>query len=141
MHHHHTQWAGTFALGAQLSRRHYSVAITLGNTPECDLLCISPGGQSFKIEVKSTNSHNFIRIQKKLMENPVDNNLLLVVVLIPKDLTELEQFFILTHEELRAAWENVPKTKKTGEPLVEGHEGINWGSVSDCENCWRKLPE
>lgn len=137
---HHTQWAGTFAAAAVLSKLDFCVSITLGNTPACDLLCISPHRKPFKVEVKSTNSKNFIRIQKSLLELEEDAELFLIVVLLGKDTTTTDHFYILRHREVRDAWAKVPKIKRSGEPLIQGHEGLNWTMISEHENQWDKLP-
>jgi hypothetical protein len=54
--------AGTFAVAAELSRRGYDVALTLGNTPSIDVLCASPTGRPFKVQVKSATAANFVPI-------------------------------------------------------------------------------
>src|SRR5262249_31758496 len=81
---HHTAWAGALAAAAELSRREYDAAITLGNTPTHDLVCSSPGGTPFTVQVKSVASKNWILIQKSMLENPSPSpTLYFVVVLVP----------------------------------------------------------
>ena len=81
---HHTGMAGTFAVGAELSRRGYDIALTLGNTPTIDVLCASPNGRPFKVQVKSAASANFVPIGKAWLEAAPDENLYLFVVLVPR---------------------------------------------------------
>ena len=54
----HTGAAGTLAVASELSRRGYDAAITLGNTPTLDILCSSPDGTPFTVQVKSVSSHS-----------------------------------------------------------------------------------
>lgn len=49
---HQTQWAAQFAVGSELCRRNYQVALTLGNHPETDLMVVSPEGTQFLVDVK-----------------------------------------------------------------------------------------
>ncbi len=140
---HHTGWAGALATGAELSRRSYDASITLGNTPTLDLLCNSPQGCSFQVQVKSLSAPNAVAIQKRLMEADVPrNNFFFVIVLFPKENEKPARFFILTHAEVIELWKKMPRTKKNGEPYKAGWEGLNWGLVADadCENRWGKLP-
>ena len=66
----HIQWAGEFAIAAELSRRHYTVAFTLGSAPPpaFDLVCVAPSGCPLKIEAKGTSGRSFIRTGKAILE-------------------------------------------------------------------------
>lgn len=47
------EWSAVFLAAAELSRRGYSVALTLGpNAPLADLLVRSPQGENFIVDVK-----------------------------------------------------------------------------------------
>src|SRR6185369_11672498 len=139
----HTQWAGAFAIAAELSRRLYTVAFTLGNAPPpaFDLVCVAPSGRPFTVEAKGTASPNFVRTGKRILELPLQNNLFLITALLPSGPNSLFRFFVLTHKELRQAWDATPKQKASGEPYVEGHEGLSWALLVANENQWSKLPE
>ena len=65
---HYTAWAGLLALAAELSRRGYDAAITLGNTPSLDLICSSPSGTPFTVQVKSLSAANWVLIQKAMLK-------------------------------------------------------------------------
>jgi hypothetical protein len=135
---HHTQWAGTYAFAAELSRRSYDAALTVGNTPLTDLLCISPNGQPFRVEMKSLASKTYILTGKRIFEMETRSDFFLVVALVPE--TGPNRYFILTHQQIKDARERMPKTKKTGEPYKEGFDGLEWPLVEPYENAWQSLP-
>jgi hypothetical protein len=132
--------AGTFAVAAELSRRGYDVALTLGNTPTIDLLCASPSGRTFKVQVKSASSANFVPIGKDLLEAPPDESLYLFVVLVASTGDVPFRFFILSHSEVVSLWATAPKTKASGEPYAAGWEGFRWPTIQPRESAWGKLP-
>jgi len=137
---HHTGWAGVLAVGAEVTRLGLDVTLTLGNTPRTDLL-IDPGksGRPFRLQVKSASSPNWVPVQRQLLEDGLDENLFFAVVLVPRPPTAF-RFFILTHGEVQAAWSRVPRTKRNGEAVAPGWEGLSWGEVKPHENAWFKLP-
>ena len=137
---HYTSWAGVLATAAELSRRSYDVTITFGNTPTTDLLAAAPDGSTFRIDVKSASTPNFVPIQKSILELPTRPDLMFVIVLVPREPDERLRFFIMSHDDVRKAWQSTRKTKKSGEPYIPGWEGLNWGAVKLHENCWDKLP-
>ena len=55
-----TQWAAQFYAAAELTRRGYQVAFTLGNAPRTDLLVSTPNDDlQFKIDVKGQSTRTF----------------------------------------------------------------------------------
>jgi len=136
----HTAWAATFSIAAELSRRGYEVAFTMGNTPRIDLLCSVPDGKSFKVQVKGISSKNAFYAQKHFFDAPTQNNLYLVVVLVPRDNELPLQFFILTHKEAQQEFKSMRKMKKDGRPYESGF-GLNWGSITPYKNKWATFPE
>ena len=138
----HTQWAGAFAIAAELSRRGYTAAFTLGNAPPpaFDLICVAPSGRPFKVEAKSTAAPTFIRTGRKIFELPLQNNLFLIVALLPYNRDPGFSFFIFTHDELRHIWQETSRKKRSGEAYVEGHEGLTWRAVEAQKDRWDKLP-
>lgn len=137
---HHTGWAGVLATAAELTRRCYDVTLTFGNTPKTDLVAAAPSGDAFCLQVKSASTPNWVPIQKAILESPVRSNLFFVIVLVPSAPDAHFRFFVLTHAEIQAAWDKVPKTTRAGQPLKPGWEGIGWGAVAPHENAWHKLP-
>ena len=137
---HHTGWAGALAVAAELSRRGYDAAITLGNTPALDFICSSPEGATFKIQVKSSSSRNWIRISLKYLERPPAPDLLFAVVLVPTDLDLPFAFHILRHDEVCALYAKQSRMRRDGTPLKSGHEGIGWSDALRHAARWDKLP-
>lgn len=138
---HHTSWAGVLGTAAELSRRSYDVTITLGNTPTTDLLVASPNGSAFRVEVKSASTPNFIPIQKSVLEAPERSDLMFVIALVPRKNDGSFRFFVMSHADVRAAWQVTRKTKKSGEAYKPGWEGLNWSVILPFENRWDKLPD
>ncbi len=137
---HHTGWAGALAVAAELSRREFDAAITLGNTPALDLICASPSGTSFTVQVKSLTVANCVLIPKRMLEEEPKARLLFCAVLVPTDPDRPFEFFILTHREVCALWSRMPKVKKNGEAYRPGFEGLNWGDIKPHKDRWDKLP-
>lgn len=136
---HHTGMAGTFAVAAELSRRGYDVALTLGNTPTIDLFCALPSGRPFKVQVKSAAAANFVPIGKAWLEASPDESLYLFVVLVSAPGTPF-RFFILPHPDATALYGTILKTKSSGEPYAPGWEGFGWPMTQPHENAWERLP-
>lgn len=135
-----TGWAGTFLAAGELTRRGFDVALTNGNTPTTDLLCVPPHGPGFRVEVKSVAAPNFVLISRKVLESPANPHLFFVVVLVPADLAKPPAFHVLRHSEAHALWAGMPKTKRDGSTPKAGFEGLNWGDVKKHDGRWDKLP-
>lgn len=139
---HHTGWAGALAVAAELSRRGYDATITLGNTPSLDLLCAVPEGPAFKVQVKSLTAPNFVLIPHRMLEAEPERSLFFAVVLVPPpDRDDSFEFYLLSHHEVCALWQGMPKSKKDGGQYKKGFEGLNWGDVKLHRNRWDKLPK
>lgn len=137
---HHTGWAGALGVAAELSRRGYDATITLGNTPTLDLLCCSPEGKQFKVQVKSLSSPNWVLIQKRILEmSPVDD-MLFAVVLVPQDDAKPFEYHLLTHAEACDYFKQYPQVKKNGQAYKPGMDGLAWGDVRSHRDRWDKLP-
>lgn len=138
---HHTAWAGALAVAAELSRRGYDATLTFGNTPALDLLCASPNGKPFKVQVKSLTKGNAVLIQKFMMELKPHPDLFFAIVIVPASETEIMEFRIMTHHEVVKHWQEMPKIKKDGKPYKAGMEGLNWGIVKPYIGGWEKFPK
>jgi len=137
---HHTGWAGALAVAAELSRREYDAAITLGNTPALDLICASPTGKSFTVQVKSLTAGNWVLIKKAQLEQEPRDDLYFAVVLVPANDEDPFVFHILTHAEACALYGQQRRTKRDGTPYKPGMEGLSWGQVRPHQGRWDKLP-
>jgi len=142
----HTSMAATLAVGAELSRAGYDVAFTLGNIPRIDLLCAVPDGQPFKIQVKGISSANAFWVQQAFFDADPQQDLFLVIVLVPPppdpplpDKSRL-RFFVLSHSEAKHEFSKMPKIKRDRTPYTKESSGLNWGSITQYEDKWDKLP-
>lgn len=124
----HTASAAALATGAELSRRGYDVAFTLGNTARLDMLCCAPNGKAFKVQVKGISDKYGFYIDKSFFDGD-DEDLFLVVVLVPYGEDEPFQFFVLSHAEAKKEFSKMPRIHQDGTPLKESGPGLNWGSV------------
>ena len=75
-----TQWAAQFYVAAELSRRGYMIALTLGNAPRTDLMATSPSGRFFRVEVKGQATKNFWLIRR----HHADKDHFYVLVFVPR---------------------------------------------------------
>jgi hypothetical protein len=126
------------ATGAELSRRGYDVAFTLGNTPRLDLLCSAPNGVAFKVQVKGISHPSGFYMQPPFLTSRADNELFLVVVFVPLN-EKAFRFFILSHKEAIAESRKMPKKRQDGRPYTKG-SGLNFGSVTPYESAWETFP-
>jgi hypothetical protein len=136
----HTGFAATFAVGAELSRRGYNVAFTMGNTPRIDLFCDVPNGESFSVQVKGLSGEYSFYISKKFFVAERQPNLFLVVVLVPRPGDNAPfRFFILTYEEAKREFDSRPTHMRDGR-IYEDGSGFNWSNVKGYQNGWEKFP-
>ena len=129
---HYTEWSALFATGAELTRRGYDVALTLGRTPKVDLLCSVPDGESFKVQVKGMSNHAGPWIQKHFFEDQEDPQLFFIIVNVPFDDKERFEFFIMTHGDIKSVW----RKKKH----YAGFEGFTYREIKNYEDKWKNLP-
>ena len=138
---HHTAWAGALAVAAELSRRGYDATLTLGNTPGLDLLCASPSGKPFKVQVKSLTAGSGVLIGERLLEQEAQADLFFAVVIVPACETDPMEFRIMTHQEVLKHWMEMPKVKPDGQPYKPFKPGLTWGVVKPYSGGWEKLPK
>lgn len=131
-----TQWAAQFYTAAELTRRGYLATFTLGNAPDVDLLCISPSGRHFKIDVKGLASKNFWLIR----EREPQSDLYYVLVYLPPTF-DPPQYFILHSSTLMSKIAELRQvTLENGKRWVDSGAGINWGTSQEYKGCWVILP-
>src|SRR5208283_3449796 len=107
------------------------------------LICSVPNGQSFKVQVKGTSSKNFVLIQEAFFNAPLQQDLFLIVVLVPPaNAISASQFFVLSHADAIREWNSLPDTKKDGTPYASGgsYGGLYWRNIKPYEGKWEKLP-
>lgn len=136
---HYTSWAAVFAVGAELSRRGYDAALTLGNCPRVDLLCDVPDGRPFKVQVKGISWQNGFWVQKEFFNQAVQDDLFLIVVYVPKPGEEDHpfDFHILSHDDAKKANSQISQRLKK----QAGEGGLGWGELKPFKNAWHKLPK
>jgi hypothetical protein len=133
-----TAMAAAFGTGAELSRRGYNVCFTVGNTPRIDLLCCVPDGDTFKVQVKGISNRAGFWVQQSFFDATAQNDLFLVIVLVPKEDDLPLRFFIMSHVDAKAESEKLPKFKRDGRRYEVS--GLAWGSVTPHEGRWDKFP-
>ena len=145
-----TQWAGQFGAAHELSRRGYLVAFTSGNAPAADLLCQSPQGVSFSVEVKSLTVKTYFLYSKSLLKsNP--NRFVVFVFLqpLPQNGKLLPpEYYILTDKQFRqvvAEQDLLAKeaVKRRGKPYAAFAPGINYPTLTrhNYHDAWGNLPQ
>lgn len=138
---HHTGWAGALGMASELSRRGYDAAITLGNTPSLDLICSSPEGRRFTVQVKTASTKTWVYVQKAALEKKPQADLFYAIAFIPPDDGQALQYFILTSAEVHESYQGQRHTKRDGSPYKPGHEGLGWRDVTPHVARWDKLPD
>jgi hypothetical protein len=135
----HSQWAAQFYVAAELSRRGYVVAPTLGHAPATDLLAQTPTGQTFAIEVKGQQGHSDWFIQKPSRTSAT----VYVLVAVPTADPErpgAPRFFLLTARDVRVAMGRYLKDRKRrGTSMERWKWAIRWKDALPHENAWSKV--
>ena len=133
---HQTQWAAQFFVAAELTRRGYLTALTLGNAPAVDLLVISPKGVQFAVDVKGQSTRNFWLLQNREGKE----GMFYILVHVPPQ--EPPQFFIMGSRVLMKEREDYKKhIDGTTGKYRDDLGGINWGTALAHKDAWSVLPE
>lgn len=140
-----TQWVGQFGVAHELTRRGYLVSFTTGNAPADDLLCKSPSGESFSVQVKSLSSKTYFLYQPSLLEPK--NDRFFVFVLIPQIVSDRPEYFVMNNRQFRNIAKEQDqiikdKEKKRGKPYKSFAPGINYNTIArhDFRDAWHNLP-
>lgn len=147
---HQTQWAGQFGVAHELTRRGYLVTFTMGNAPAADLLCKSPMGCEFSVQVKSLKGKNYFLYQESLLKK--ESNLYFVFVLVPPVLPNCKpitpEYFVLSKKQfVQLNDEETQRLKalelKRGKPYAPFAPGIYYTTLKNSEylNAWNNLPD
>ena len=123
-----SEWTALFLVAAELTRRGYTVAFTMGDrTPVADLMAGSPvTGKQFWIDVKGVTERQAWFVREKADRE----NLFYIFASVSTERTK-DRFFILSQ----------PQTKE----LITAHKAAHpkWFRLpiaSDFENCWDIIP-
>ncbi len=144
--HHQTQWTGQYGVAHEMTRRGHLVTLTLGNAPHADLLCRSPQGINFSVQVKSLSSKTYFLLQDNLLTpNPA---LCFVLVFIPSKAINAVEYFVFNNQQFLDIFkEEEIRLKemelKRGKPYAPFAKGINYGTVNRDEfrNAWNNVPK
>jgi hypothetical protein len=142
-----TQWAGQFGVAHELVRRGYLVSFTTGNAPGDDLLCLSPSGVAFSVQVKSLSFKGYFIYQKSLLESPPTRFFVFTLVLV--DCSKQPEYFVMDNIQfisLVKKQEQIAREleKKRGKRFAEFPPGINYSTLAEHDNfrnAWGNLPE
>ena len=136
-----TQWAGQYAVAAELTRRGYLVAFTLGNAIVFDLLCQpTSGGAAFGIQVKSLGSKGYFPISDLDCGEPSDY---LILVYVPPRIEMPLEFYIATRAEYQqTAASYVPPRRRLpeGQPYATFSPGVQYQAIGAYKDRWNVLP-
>jgi hypothetical protein len=141
---HQTQWAAQFFAAAELTRRGYQVAITLGNAVFTDLMVESPNGHHFDVDVKGQSTRSFWLIKQS---KPEDNRYF-ILVYVPRNSKEAPEYFIMSSKEMeklivQVRDESCKKLKEQGkiyDPKDNRFSGIKWTNAVEYTD-WMILPK
>ncbi len=132
-----TQWASQFYVAAELTRKGYLVAFTLGNAPKIDLMACSPKGADFLIQVKGQATKNFWLFGHV----PQRGDLFYVFVYVPSK-GGPPQFFVLTAKEAEDERERYREhIRAVKGSYRDDFGGMNWTAAHKYEDHWHVLPE
>ena len=141
-----TQWAGQFGVAHELTRRGYLVTFTTGNASAADLLCESPSGVAFSVQVKSLGSKTWFLYQSSLLE--ANASRFFVFVLIPADLSKGPEYFVLNNEQFLKVVDEQEHSlreseQKRGKPYAKFAPGIDYAALArhGFLYAWGSLPQ
>jgi len=135
-----TQWAAQFYTAAELTRRGYMIAFTLGNAPETDLLVATPNQNHFRVDVKGHSKRNFWDIRER---EPKKDLYYILVDIFEKP----PKYYILTSKEMQIECKKYfdKMKKKRAEQGREfksaRYKGIEAKTAEKYEGRWDILPK
>lgn len=131
---------GEEATALQLMQRGYSATPMPRNNRGFDIDCVSPNGDKFRVEVKTTKTKNAdVYIQVSFLNSDLINDLFFIWVAVFSSDEAFREYYILTHEDVKAIWDLMPKVKPNGELYKPGF--LKWKHIRPHHNRWDKLPK
>lgn len=132
---------GAEAVIVELTNRRHAVKGMANQNKGFDIDRQSPNGCKFRVEVKTSSSKGTqIPVQLHHVEGPLKPDLFYVLVR-KFDVSPFFEYYILTHEELKAAWILMPKQMMNEKPYVIDRAHIDWRLIELQRNRWYKLPK
>lgn len=136
MNSHNTEQAARGYLMYQLAKRGYTVQFTDSRFPLEDMLCVSPTGVHFGIDVKGQRTPSFWRYKK-----PTNLEVYYVFTYVPP-LEDLPRVFIVPFEEALTMWMEYYAEVMGRSPKREDYPwGINWTTPFFYEDRYDLLPK
>ena len=135
-----TQWAGQFGVAHELVRRGYLVTFTTGNAPGDDLLCLSPSGVAFSVQVKSLGTKAGFFFSKRLLVEPKPTRFF-VLAFIPRDLSQPSEYFVMNNKQLIHLEAEMKKKGKRNPFKTIFTIDYHLVASPDFRNAWGNLPE
>lgn len=136
-----TGQTGAEAVLKELASRGHVVRGMPNHNKGFDVDCESPKGCKFLVEVKTSSSKGTqVPIQIHHVEGPIKPDLFYILVK-KLEASPFVEYYILTHEELRAAWILMPKRKMNEQPYVIDRAHIDWRLIELQRDRWYKLPK
>lgn len=138
----HTQWAAQFYTAAELTRRGYTVSLTLGNAKGTDLLVKNREG-CYSVEVKGAKTKAGWYVKES--PSPAEFADFFILVYVPekdpeKDEYSPPEFFVLTGKEtMDLVNEYVRQAVSRGRAREKVQSGVSWGGAESFKNKWDKL--
>ena len=134
--------AAVLGVASELLRKGYVVGLVGWATPQLDLLCSVPNGQTFKVQVKGCSDKNALNLGEKFLGVPAQLDLFLVVVLVPpSDSNASLRFFLLSQLEALEEWKKLPNEKADGSTYDPAwYYSLYWKCIEPYEGKWEKLP-
>lgn len=144
-----TQWAATYLVAAELTKRGYRVGWPMGNAPTKDLLVEAPKGERFEVDVKGGSYKSSVKsywhlVQKERVVDSSLPSLFFVFVRVDPAPNEIAEFFILSHNDLLSLHQSLtstrPSVSKKGVPYKEFAPGFQYRDLLPYKEKWDKLP-
>jgi len=131
---------GEYLTSREMRWRSYEVNIMPVGNKGYDLECVSPGRIPFVVEAKcSTSKGTQAPVQLDHLQGVSRADRFYVFV---KHIDgALEEFVVMTNEEVQAAWVLMEKRMSTGEPYIINGGYLDWVHLTPHRERWDKLPK
>jgi antitoxin ParD1/3/4 len=124
---------GEEATAQELTQRGYLTQLMPRNNPGFDIACVSPSGNRFRVEVKTTKTKNAdVYIQLSFLNSGLISDLFFVWVAVFTSDEAFREYYILTHEDVKAVWDLMPRIRPDGELYKPGF--LKWKYIQPHHN-------
>jgi len=145
-----TQWAATYAVALELTRRDYEVGWPMGNAPVKDLIVRSPEGHDFFVDTKGGSydlsrkgTSGYWHLCQARIVDPAKrrDNLFVIFVRIPThDNEPLEplEFFVLSNDDCISLYQQLLQKDRI---TADAPPGFPRDHLEGFKDAWKKLPK